>query len=218
MRTAALLLALLPLAGCIPSVDPPNRSASAPPPSAQRSPAPPSAATRQCHADLDRAGIGYTPLPDRHFGGGCTAIGAVQLTQIGTPVSNLGAMTCPLARAFAAWVNEAVQPAAIASFGARVARIQSFGTYACRTVNGRPGGKLSEHARSNAVDIAAFELADGRRVSVESGWHGDEDSRRFLRAVHRAACRRFQVVLGPDADAAHRDHFHFDLGNGPYCR
>lgn len=33
----------------------------------------------------------------------------------------------------------------------------------------------------------------------------------FLRAVHAEACGVFKTVLGPDADAAHRDHFHLDL-------
>ena len=47
---------------------------------------------------------------------------------------------------------------------------------------------------------------------------GDEDVRRFLRNVHAAACRRFGIVLGPDSDAFHRDHLHFDMGQGPYCR
>lgn len=38
-----------------------------------------------------------------------------------------------------------------------------------------------------------------------------EDAKLFLRAVHRAACRHFTTVLGPEANEAHRDHFHFDL-------
>jgi hypothetical protein len=25
-------------------------------------------------------------------------------------------------------------------------------------------------------------------------------------------------VLGPDANAFHYNHFHFDMGPGPYCR
>ena len=39
----------------------------------------------------------------------------------------------------------------------------------------------------------------------------DEDAKSFLKAVHRAACRNFTTVLGPEANEAHRDHFHFDL-------
>jgi hypothetical protein len=174
---------------------------------------------RQCLADLTRDHVRFKSLPDRTFGGGCSAVGAVQLLDIGTPVTNLGAMTCPLARQFAAWTREAMQPAARAWLGSRVVRVESFGTYSCRPVNSRPGARLSEHGRSNAVDVGAFVLADGRRITVLDGWRGgDEDVRRFLRAIHDSGCRRFGIVLGPDADAFHRNHLHFDMGQGPYCR
>jgi hypothetical protein len=207
--------ALLLLAACIPSSGPrPEERA----PVAER-PRVPARETLQCHADLGRDAVAFRVLPDREFGGGCSAIGSVQLLDIGTPVTNLGAMTCPLARAFARWAREAVQPAAEATLGGRVARIESFGTYSCRPVNSQAGAKLSEHGRSNAVDVAVFVLADGRRISVLNGWNGeDERVRRFLRTVHSAACRRFAIGLGPDANAYHRDHFHFDMGPGPYCR
>lgn len=208
------------LASCIPRSD--ERRAPAEPrrPSpVSGAPAPGDRETLQCHAALARDGIGFRALPDRTFAGGCSANGAVQLTEIGTPVTNLGAMRCPLARAFAGWVREAVQPEAGRRFASPVRRIESFGTYACRPVNGQAGARLSEHGFANAVDVAAFVLADGRRISVLDDWTGaSEQARQFLRAVHRAGCRRFRVGLSPDSDAFHRNHLHFDLGRGPYCR
>lgn len=33
----------------------------------------------------------------------------------------------------------------------------------------------------------------------------------FLRRLHRGACGTFSTVLGPEANEAHRNHFHFDL-------
>ena len=33
----------------------------------------------------------------------------------------------------------------------------------------------------------------------------------FLRAAHRAACTIFATVLGPEANSAHRNHFHLDM-------
>ena len=209
MRMWAILATLL-LTACIPK----GERERAPP--ARQTPA---KATLQCLAALTREGVRYKALEDRTFGNGCTALGAVQLLDIGTPVANLGAMTCPLARQFARWTREALQPAANAWLGSRVVRIESFGTYSCRPVNSRPGARLSEHGRANAVDVAAFMLADGRRITVREGWGGgDEDVRGFLRAIHRAGCRRFGIVLGPDSDAFHRDHLHFDMGQGAYCR
>jgi hypothetical protein len=213
MQGRGIILATLLLAGCIPKPDRPAPQP-APPTAAATDPA-----IRQCHADLSREGVKFRALPDRDFGGGCTALGSVQLLEIGTPVTNLGAMTCPLARTFARWSREAVQPAAQQWLGVPVAKVESMGTYACRPVNGMAGGKLSEHGRANAVDISAFTLADGRRITVLDGWNAsDEKVRGFLRAVHQAGCRRFGITLGPEANALHRNHFHFDMGRGPYCR
>src|SRR5688572_7605889 len=208
------ICATLLLAACIPS-----ERKGARPPDARAKAGLPSREILQCFADLDREAVGFRPLPDRNFGNGCTALGSVQLLEIGTPVTNLGAMTCPVARQFARWSREAMQPAASAWLGSRVVRIESFGTYSCRPVNSQEGARISEHGRANAVDVAAFILADGRRIRVLDGWNSeDKDVRRFLRAVHQAACRRFSIVIGPDADSFHRDHLHFDMGQGPYCR
>jgi hypothetical protein len=209
-RLAAIAVCLA-LDGCIPSPSI-DRGPPAPPPRDD-------AALRQCLSDLGVQRVRYTSLPDRQFGGGCSAVGTVQLLDIGTPVTNLGPMTCGLARTFAGWVRGTVQPAARRWLGSSVARIESFGTYGCRSVNGQPGARLSEHGKSNAVDVAVFVLADGRRISVKDGWKGrEEDVRRFLRELHDEGCRRFTITLGPDADAFHRDHLHFDMGRGPYCR
>jgi hypothetical protein len=208
---------MLALTACIPSSEPgPSRSGDSPRQPVRESP---DRQTLQCQAELRNEDIQFKILPDRTFAGGCSAIGSVQLLDIGTPVTNLGAMTCPLARNFARWTRDAVQPAARAWLGSQIVRVESFGTYSCRPLNGQSGAKLSEHGRSNAVDISAFILDNGRRITVLDGWNGgDEDVKRFLRAVHSAGCRRFGVTLGPDANAYHRNHFHFDMGRGPYCR
>lgn len=222
-RGVLLLLLLLLAAACVPAprgYRPPVQR-----PAAQQRPSRPAPAElspsqlRQCLADLSEKGVRYTPLPDRSFGGGCTQIGTVKMTDAGIPITNLGAMKCRLADRFADWVDDAVQKAALVWLDSQVVRIESFGTYSCRPVNNREGARLSEHGRSNAVDVAAFVLADGRRITVRDGWRGaDPGARDFLRAVHKAACRRFSIVIGPDGDAAHYNHLHFDMGgNGPYC-
>jgi hypothetical protein len=204
-------LILLPLFGCIPKPHEVRRQR--PPPVLAAQP------PLQCYADLRRAGASFRPLPDSAFDNGCGMTGAVRLLDIGTPVTGLGAMTCGLAERFTLWVRDAVQPAARGAFGVGVAKIESFGTYSCRPLNNQAGARLSEHGHANAVDVAAFVLKDGRRISVLADWTGgDEAARRFLRAVHDEGCRRFSVVLGPDANAFHRDHLHFDMGRGPYCR
>jgi hypothetical protein len=217
MRWGLALAALLALNACIPHGGAPRRPPRAPPrpPLAAR---PSAQEILQCHVDLAREGVQFRVLPDQRFSGGCSALGAVQLLDVGVPVSNLRAMTCPLARQFASWAREAVQPAADQWLRTRVVRIETFGTYSCRTVDSQPGARLSEHAFANAVDISGFVLGDGRRITVLEGWNGDDDRvRRFLRAVHQAGCRRFAIGLSPDSDAYHYNHMHFDMGRGPYC-
>ena len=42
----------------------------------------------------------------------------------------------------------------------------------------------------------------------------------FLRAIHKAACANFATVLGPEANNAHRNHFHLDMAqrlSGSIC-
>jgi hypothetical protein len=208
-RLLSLAAALLLTSGCIPRSEPPARPVSE---SADR-------ATLQCLADLQAAGVRFNRLPDRSFEGGCRTVGTIQLLDIGLPITNLKAITCPLARNLTTWAREDVPVAARSWLGARVTRIESFGTFSCRPVNSRPGARLSEHGKANAVDLAAFVLADGRRINVLEGWNSeDQRVRQFLRQLHRQGCRRFQTVLGPDADQWHRNHFHFDMGRGPYCR
>jgi len=217
MRWGVALAALLMLNACIPhGRTPPRRLPHPPPPAVVTRPNPQEVLA--CHVDLARLGVQFRVLPDQVFAGGCSALGAVQLLDIGVPVTNLRAMTCPLARAFTHWAREAVQPAADQWLGSRVARVETFGTYSCRTVDSRPGERLSEHGRANAVDVSGFLLADGRHITVREGWNGeDERVRGFLREIHRGGCRRFAIGLSPDSDAYHYNHLHFDMGRGPYC-
>src|SRR5262245_43666931 len=39
----------------------------------------------------------------------------------------------------------------------------------------------------------------------------DDGKANFLRAAHRAACTIFATVLGPEANKAHKNHFHLDM-------
>lgn len=218
-RLSPVLLALA-LSACLGA---PERRADAPPstsrPSVSRPVlAPPSAETRSCMAELQAVGVRFTPLPDQEFGGGCSARGALRLNDIGTATTNLGPMTCPLARNFAAWVRHAVRPAARRVWGQDVVRVETFGTYSCRNIYGGRSGRLSQHAHANAIDVSAFVLDDGRRITLLDGWEGDDRSREFLRLIRTSACRRFPTVLSPDYNAAHANHFHFDMSGNGFCR
>lgn len=133
-------------------------------------------------------------------------------------------LRCGMIPAVDAWVKRSVAPAALQYLGSPIVSLKVLASYSCRTRNGLFGAKLSEHGLANAIDIGAFDLADGRRITVRRGWRGNSSERAFLRAVHRDACRYFTTVLGPAADKYHQDHFHFDLarhgrkGTNHYCR
>lgn len=114
--------------------------------------------------------------------------------------------------ATAKWVESVVQPAARKYFGSDIAQLRVAASFACRTRNGVKGAKISEHGYGNAIDISVFTLANGKDISVASGWKGKRAERQFLRDVNAGACRYFSTVLGPKADRHHQDHFHLDLG------
>jgi hypothetical protein len=195
---------------------PPRRPAGAPPVTLNL---PTSRETQQCYADLSREEVRYSPLPDRDYGGGCTVIGAVQLIDIGVPVTGLKAMRCGLAEEFIGWTRNAVAPAAFQILGSRLVKVETFGTYACRNTIGTATERLSGHALANAVDVSAFVLEDGRRISIEGDWRSDNgDVRRFLEVIHTSACKRFGTVLSPDYNAAHHNHLHLEDDHKNFCR
>lgn len=178
---------------------------------------------RQCLADLKAQSVRFAVLPNQNRGNGCSTIDTIRVMDFGTETANLGPMTCPLAVNFTAWARHAVKPAARQYLGSDVVRIETFGTYSCRNVNGGRSGKLSQHAYANAVDVSAFILRDGRRISVLNAWNGKTEERNFLRRLHQSACKRFGTVLGPDYNAQHANHFHFDMSKTmkdgtAYCR
>ena len=217
-RTLAILTLLTALSGCVDVPEAPKRPASRPS-SAFISPRP---EYRQCLADLGAQRASFAPLPDQYFGSGCSNIGTVRLTGLRSDsasleLSNLGPVTCSMASTFAAWARFGVDRAAQQILGSRVARIETFGSYSCRTVAGT--SRLSGHATANAIDVSAFVLTDGRRISVLQGWNGGSPAeRRFLRIVHQSACKRFGTVLGPDYNSAHENHLHLEADSAGFCR
>lgn len=120
-------------------------------------------------------------------------------------------LACPIVSVLDRWLTEAVQPAAQRWFGARVVEIKQISAYSCRGMNGNSRAHISEHAFGNALDIAAFTLADGRHITVKDGWKGLPEEQGFLRDVEAAACQQFTTVLAPGSNVYHYDHIHVDL-------
>jgi hypothetical protein len=126
-------------------------------------------------------------------------------------VAPAATLACPMVSALDEWVTNAVQPAARRWFGESVVEIKQISAYSCRSMNGQRGAPISEHAFGNALDVAAFTLTSGRRITVKDGWHGPPEERGFLHDVQAAACRQFSTVLAPGSNVFHYDHIHVDL-------
>jgi hypothetical protein len=168
----------------------------------------------QCRRLLEGAGIAFNALPARRASAECGYGDAVRFAGGGSRAiawrpADLGT-SCPVAAALALWEWHVVQPAALRHFGRRVAAIDHYGSYSCRRIAGRDDGAWSEHATANAVDVAAFRLEDGRRITLVGDWSAGGPRAAFLREVRDGACRLFATVISPDYNRAHRDHFHFD--------
>lgn len=134
------------------------------------------------------------------------------------PLSTPVVTDCGLATVLPRWVGD-VDRYVMAQDATRIATVLAGTAYACRPVNNAAGGKLSFHAFGDALDVTGFVLEDGRTITVAPAWSGtDAEGRRLIRFAHDAACTHFTTVLGPDANALHRDHLHVDLGcHGARC-
>jgi hypothetical protein len=166
----------------------------------------------QCLALLERAGVAHSAMQPGGAGQ-CAYADAVRMKAERGAVALAPAAvapSCPVVAALKLWEWQVVQPAAQRIYGQPVASLRHFGSYSCRRIDGRSAGDYSEHATADAIDIAAFVLADGRQVSVLNDWDGKAKDEEFLRAVRDGACDLFSTVLSPDYNKAHRDHFHLD--------
>jgi hypothetical protein len=161
---------------------------------------------REAYPPRDTPSLQPQPLPrlGPQRGDQISAIGPVAFKPAAT-------LACPLVSQLDRWIMESMQPAAMKWFGQPVAEIRQISAYSCRGMNGNPNARISEHAFGNALDISAFTLADGRRISVKDGWRGLPEEQGFLRDIQGAACQLFNTVLAPGSNIYHYDHIHVDL-------
>jgi hypothetical protein len=172
-----------------------------------------------CLRALRQTDIEFRPLEDRP-GGECPLANVIQVSKAGVSFNHSFTASCGLAAAWEIFRHNTLQAVAQKHFGQPVTRVEHVGTYACRNIYNRAHGRLSEHARANAIDITAFVLADGTRISVEKDWNNTRQPQKaaFLRDIQQGACRAFNVVFGPGHNAAHANHFHMDMGGFLACR
>ncbi|WP_110686460.1 extensin family protein [Salinicola aestuarinus] len=172
-----------------------------------------------CLAALNTAPqVSYAPLEDYTPVAGCPLENVVRLARTGVTFNASFVATCPMALAWTMFERHELQPLAERTFGQRVASVQHYGSFACRNIYHRKNARRSDHATASALDVAAFRLADGRRIGLLEDWEGDDDASRFLKEAQKGACHYFGTVLGPDYNAAHANHFHLGMRGIAFCR
>jgi hypothetical protein len=168
-----------------------------------------------CRAALREGGVRFAEGETRETGY-CSTRDTVRASGRLAPAAPV--MTCPLALGYALWERQFLAPAAREIMGSPLTRVEHYGTYACRTIYGRPGERPSAHARAQALDVAGFRFADGRRARVAGDFRADSKEGHFVQAARDSACRVFGTVLSPDYNAAHRDHLHLEGSAYRLCR
>jgi hypothetical protein len=163
-----------------------------------------------CKFALANTGLPASLRPAKAVGTSCELSGIVLLSRLSAARLKPEETRCNIAARLYMWEKHVLQPAALSYFHEPVAEILHFGSFSCRTIAG--SSYMSEHAHANAFDISAFKLKSGKVISVLKDWSPRTTEMKFLHAARDGACDYFNLTLSPDYNAAHKDHFHVDMG------
>lgn len=165
----------------------------------------------QCRKELRRLGVTFRDLAPINDGGACRIDHPVQVTNLPGDIEMKPAatLTCGMALAFAGWTKKELNPAARWRYLSGVKTVHQGSSYSCRRIAGT--SVASEHSKGNALDVMRIELRNGKDIDVRKpGWFSFRE-KSLLNNVRSGGCEYFSTVLGPGYDAAHADHFHFDV-------
>ncbi|WP_161957287.1 extensin family protein [Aestuariivirga litoralis] len=170
-----------------------------------------------CAQGLRAARVRFEVLPSTFGAAGCPLADPVRLQAVETPSGTVSfpegpVFSCRFAQTFARWVSDTGAAVVLAQTGKQLERMATGPGYQCRRRNGDSSGKMSEHAAGDAVDITSMTLAGGTTIRMADAINPASPSYPVLRALRTTACGYFTTVLGPGANEAHREHYHFDLG------
>jgi hypothetical protein len=174
----------------------------------------------QCRSALSEAGVQFAPMEDLVVDQNCGISGRGELSQLGQARLAPVETRCATALRLAMWEHHVVNPAARNILATKVQRIRHLGSYNCRrmrTAQGENSG-WSSHATADSIDIIGVELEDGRKLSLLQDWTAPGPEAEFLHQIGQGACDWFRVVLSPDFNRLHADHFHLQGPGWGYCR
>jgi hypothetical protein len=182
------------------------------------------AAYASCKAALTLLGATFKEIARIDDGEGCGIDKPIEVTTVGGGVALIppGTMRCQTATNLARWTSDVVIPMLKKAQPAeKLAAIDQASAYICRKRNGISTGKISEHARGTAVDIAGFTFQSGKTFTIAPREEEPTLNGAFQRSIAAAACLYFSTVLDPGSDAAHETHLHLDTlkrrGSYRYC-
>ena len=184
------------------------------------------AALEACLGALKEIGAEFKklePIRDEELGCGIEAPIELSVVLPGIKLEPSGTMRCETALALSRWTEEMMLPAAALALPERkVTAIANASTYICRNRNSAETGKISEHAKGNAVDISTIAFDKGEPLVMKPRGEDGTPEGAFQRTITAAACLFFRTVLSPGSDATHQDHLHLDVlerkGGYLYCR
>ena len=136
--------------------------------------------------------------------GACGTPAPIRLISVGRKpevvISPPALINCEMAEALYTWLQDGLQPLARKHLGGPIIKIVKMSDYSCRNAYGRAKGRLSEHGRANALDIAGFETARGDNTMLLADWgRTQRDIRRQIAAAKAKA--RAEEKLRRDAQA-----------------
>ena len=166
-----------------------------------------------CVDVLLTAGIQARQMPDFEHSDVCHIRNRVALSSTGAATVKPFETTCAIALRMAMWDRHELQPAAQRIFGQGVREVRHYSSYNCRAMRTSNGGstRMSTHATARSVDVSGFVLDDGTSVDLRRDWTAGGDKAAFLRQAQATACDHFGLVLGPEYNSLHADHFHIQL-------
>lgn len=169
-----------------------------------------------CLAELKELGVDFSEKPGIDDGKGCGIDKPLAVRSVlpGIALEPEATTRCETARQLSLWTRDAVLPAASRAFPSgkgAIKTVHQATSYACRNRNSAETGKLSEHARGNAIDVSGFTFADGSTFTIAPRERDSTLDGAFERAIIATGCLYFTTVLGPASDAAHQTHLHLDV-------
>lgn len=181
-----------------------------------------------CHAWLDLYQVGYTVGPTR--------VGVADPVTAMMPINGIPFRSGGAARTTMfgdCSLIKSLAEAASVWRARKIVEVTDLGVYNYRCINnsGTPPNctiGLSEHSFGNAIDLASFKDADGVTYSVKDDWVIDPTPYKTCMDptvpgkdafMHEMICTIkargiWNIVLTPNYNSLHRDHFHVDLTEG----